>query len=402
MSTTLKLGTLCSFLAVMLSGCGGGGGSDAPASPPVVPAPPAPVVPAQPAPNTPPGALAVKATSYENFKAVALTPQNLPASVVGENARGFADFTSRGGLDLFTASLTYDLRRSTPSTATASRFEFWRKQADGSYVLDKTLLSSNEGCIHPRKAAVADFNNDGRPDVFVACHGWDAAPFPGEKNKVVLSQPNGTYAIQNASDDVGFFHAATAADLNGDGFVDVVVVNNFDPQAAVALLNKGNGTFARETTNRFPAAIRSKPYFSVELVDVNEDGKLDLIMGGHEWNEGAAAGAATVVMLSAGNSSFQNVTPIVLPAVANEGVVLDFTVTGTGTTRAIWVLRTSGGDGTFYQSRVVQKVMWPSLTSSVASSLRPGQWIPWIIPATVSGQNVIAGDASQAGLIIQQ
>ena len=73
------------------------------------------------------------------------------------------------------------------------------------------------GCIHPRKAIVADFNGDGRPDIFVACHGYDATPFPGEANKVVLSQPNGTYVTSNASADVGFHHGAAAADLNGDG-----------------------------------------------------------------------------------------------------------------------------------------------------------------------------------------
>lgn len=59
-----------------------------------------------------------------------------------------------------------------------------------------------------------------------------------------------------------------------------------------------------------------------------------------------------------------------LPAVANEGVVLDFTVLdadGDGANE-IYVVRTSGGDGTFYQSRTVQRV----LTGTPSASARPG------------------------------
>ncbi|CAN5632482.1 hypothetical protein BH09PSE5_BH09PSE5_46450 [soil metagenome] len=75
---------------------------------------------------------------------------------------------------------------------------------------------------------------------------------------------------------------------------------------------------------------------------MNGDGSVDLAMGGHEWEQ-----APTRVWLNPGASIFSAVVPSTIPAVANEGVVLDFTVTGSGATRALWVVRTSGGDGTF-------------------------------------------------------
>ncbi len=386
MDTKFKAGIGSTFIVVLLAGCGGGGGT--PAAAPAVPVVPS----APPAPATP---IAVQGTSYQNFKSVGLSPQALPASMRNTLARGYADFAQRGVLDLFTATQTYSPDTSTPTTATPSQFAFWRKQPDGSYVKDTALLSESAGCIHPRKAVIADFNRDGRPDVFVACHGYDALPFPGERNKIVLSQPNGSYAIKDASPDVGFFHGATAADMNGDGFADLIVVNNFDAASAIVMLNKGDGTFVREQASRLPAAIRNKPYFSVELADINEDGKLDLLLGGHEFD-----GAATVALVNPGNNDFSSVTPVVLPAVANEGVALDFTLTGTGASRAIWVLRTSGGDGTFYQSRVVQKVSWTTLASSVPLNTRPAQWVPWLIPTTVGGQNAVAGDDAAAGLSV--
>ncbi len=386
MSTSFKLGMGGAVVAALIAGCGGGGGTQSAA-------PAAPVV-AAPAP-IPAAPILVKATSYQNFKDVGLTPQTLPASLRHTLARGYADFAQRGVLDMFTAAQTYSSTASTPATATPSQFAFWRKQGDGSYVKDTTLLSENAGCIHPRKALIADFNKDGRPDVFVACHGYDAIPFPGERNKIVLSQPNGTYTIKDASPDIGFFHGATAADLNGDGFIDLIAVNNFDSASAIVMLNKGDGTFVREQANRLPAAIRNKPYFSVELVDINEDGKLDLLLGGHEFD-----GAETVALINPGANDFSSVTPVVIPAVANEGVALDFTLTGTGASRAIWVVRTSGGDGTFYQSRVVQKVTWPTLASTVLLNKRPAQWVPWLIPTTAGSQTAVAGDDAAAGLSV--
>ena len=108
-----------------------------------------------------------------------------------------------------------------------------------------------------------------------------------------------------------------------------------------------------------------------------------------------------MVLINPGSNDFSAVTPTVLPSVANEAVVLDFLVTGTGAGRAVWVLRTSGGDGTFYQSRTVQRVAWPSLVSTVPLQQRPAQWIPWIIATTSAGGSaIIASDDAAAGVAI--
>jgi hypothetical protein len=81
-----------------------------------------------------------------------------------------------------------------------------------------------------------------------------------------------------------------------------------------------------------------------------------------------------------------------ISSVSNEGVVLDFTVTKKESSTYIWVLRTSGGDGTFYKSRTIQKVSWPSLTLSTPIMDRNLNWIPWIIPSVINGKNVITSD----------
>lgn len=361
-----------------LAACGGGGSSaDTP-----------------PAEALPP--IAVAATSYANFKQVGLTPQELPPGMNGtQTFRTYADFSRHGRLDLFTATITYTISKP-ESEATKSTFAFWLKQHDGSYRKSTTLLraGSSEGCIHPRKAIVADFNGDDRPDVFVACHGYDKEPFPGERNKVILSQNDGTYLTQDASTDVGFFHSATAADVNGDQRPDVLLTNNFDPETVITLINQGNGTFLREQRalgTRFPASVQGpKNYFSIEVFDLDEDGALDVLLGGHEWEN-----APTVALLNPGNFEFGDVTPLAIPAEPDKGVVLDFAVTGTGPTRALWVLRTTDSSKPLndsYAGWTIQNVtgIGSTLQSSVRSGTEP--WFAAIIPTAVNGSPVIASD----------
>lgn len=354
--------------SVMIASCGGGGGGDnnnalvASSSP----------------------ALSVNDNSYRNFKQIGLSAQNLP--VIGD-ARAYGRFSGGSELDLFVATLNYSPRTSTPQTAQPSTFAIYKKQTDGSYTISNDILTSTAGCIHPRKAITADFNGDGKQDIFVACHGYDSSPYPGERSKVVLSQSNGTYRIADASSDIGFFHSASAADLNGDGYPDVVLVNNFDSKSALVLINKKDGTFQRETGTRLPTRLAGKNYFSIELVDINGDGILDLLVGGHEWE-----GATTLAFINPGNNIFEGVTPITIPAVPNEGVVLDFVATGSGSTKQLWVLRTSGGDGTFYQSSTLQRINLANLSSTVVINNRPANWVRWILPTTTSGQNTISSE----------
>lgn len=337
----------------------------------------------------------VKPTSYENFKEVGLTPHtiSLPQTQhwgYHELARGYGDFFGNGNLDMFTATVDYD-KNDGPDAATRAVYRFWRNDG-GSYVEDNSILVAGIApCLHSRKAVVADFNQDARPDIFIACHGYDADPFPGEPNQILLSQGDGRYELRNAT-EAGFWHGATAADLNGDGYPDVILVTG-DNRAVY--LNDGTGAFTRETTNRLPGSpewgFEGSIYFTVELVDVNEDGHLDLLLGGHEWDEGFGT-SPTGVWLNPGNNNFSNVTPVVIPAVTNEGVVVDFTVTGTGATRTIWLSRTSGGDGTFYESAVLQRFNWSDRTASVVYNVRPAYWVPWIIHYTRNGTAYVGSD----------
>lgn len=324
-------------------------------------------------------------TSYLNYKKIGLMPSVLP---IGDSddalARAFGNFFGDGTMGLIVSDLTYwglPIEKVTPAELKA-----WKKNSNGEWLKDTSTFPADVGCIHPRKMAVADFNQDGKPDVFVACHGYDYSPFPGEKNKLISSGATG-YSVADASNDIGYFHSVSAADINDDGYPDVVVSNNQDPISSVHfLINNRAGKFTKDYSIS-PKNLGSKSIFSVELVDVNGDGWLDLIAGGHEWEGGNG-----MVFINPKTNDFSAVSPIMLPVVPNEGVILDFTITENDGKRSIWVMRSSGGDGSFYQSATVQKISWPDMASSVEYMQRPKKWRPWLIPALLNGSQVITTD----------
>ena len=138
---------------------------------------------------------------------------------------------------------------------------------------------------HGRQIVIADFNGDHRNDIFVADHGYDAPPFPGHPNSLVLSTPEGKFvdASGNMPPESGFSHSAAAADVNGDGTIDVYVGNLCcgDGARPEFLLNDGTGRFSRATGLLPPELVDTDngTYTRSLLVDVNGDGSADLVLG---------------------------------------------------------------------------------------------------------------------------
>ncbi|MBC3810088.1 DUF4214 domain-containing protein [Undibacterium aquatile] len=248
----------------------------------------------------------LQATSYLNAKNLNIPAQNVPTirstndnfeRITGGLAYG--DFFQTGEISMVAFSNLGHYYNATIGTVPEQGKIYFFKNENGQWV-DRTtdLLKDNAGCISPRKLLVADFNNDGIPDVYSACHGseqGDPKTWPGENQRVLLSQPDGTY--KNIRLDLSCYcHGAAAADIDNNGTIDIVTSDGLlggrdRKYAYMRLIGDGHGNFTVDHTPFMAPVAEGETvdsinyYFSafhIELVDMNNDGKLDMFTSGSE------------------------------------------------------------------------------------------------------------------------
>ncbi|HRI68748.1 MAG TPA: VCBS repeat-containing protein, partial [Polyangium sp.] len=149
----------------------------------------------------------------------------------------------------------------------------------------------------------ADFTGDGKPDIAIASHNTgDSGPGPLEPRlssnvlRVYANQGNGALVLLSEFGgggvyDLGSSCTVAAADLNGDGKVDMAF-SSPDGNMTRILLNQGNATFVEGTA---PTQSSS----NMLAADLNGDGKVDLLMSG--------------VLLNQGNATFVEQGPLSVP-----------------------------------------------------------------------------------------
>src|SRR5262249_39355719 len=144
----------------------------------------------------------------------------------------------------------------------------------------------------------ADFNGDGRLDLAVV--NADDGTL-----SVLLGRGDGTFDDQ-VRYPVGRARELVVGDFNGDGHFDVVVAAFVDSEIVV-LLGRGDGTFHEPA--RFAVA-RSARYLAA--ADFNGDGRLDLATtnGNFHFSFGVMRAGEVSVLLGRGDGTFQN--PVVI------------------------------------------------------------------------------------------
>lgn len=243
-----------------------------------------------------------------------------------------ADLQGNGRRDLIL------LTGSGPPIVQRTPMRILRPNAAGTAMTDVTRKLLGNGALpsmqHPREVDVADFNGDGKLDIFVAAHGYDAAPFPGERNVLLMSKSDSTYADQSANlpSAVDFSHSATVGDINGDGIPDIFVGNIPLPQKAYFLIGKGDGTFT-QATELIPADLtspNSSTFLTSQLVDLDGDGFPDLVLG--SFGDGLGR---NVILFNDGTGDFTKRPRVLLPVgvfgpTATINDILSFDVNGDG------------------------------------------------------------------------
>lgn len=178
------------------------------------------------------------------------------------------------------------------------------------------LPTDAEGMQNPRKILTGDYNNDGRLDAFILGHGYDADPFPGESPVLLINNGNG-FDYRKFTEHVGFDHGGASADIDNDGDVDIFVVAS--DLKSIFLINSGNGHFHINTDRLDSFFFSQTGYYTGELIDINLDGYMDLIVGGHEYEEGVH----TYILWGNSYGKYFQALSTLLPKVDNYKIIVD-------------------------------------------------------------------------------
>ena len=197
--------------------------------------------------------------------------------------------------------------------------------------------------------AIADFNGDGKQDIFIAG--------PLNVLSVLFGNGDGTFQAPVTTPINTPATAFLVGDLNGDGKPDVLTQEN---GGGFVYLGKGDGTFTKITTSALSPAVPNAAF-----ADFNGDGKLDLFVPGNG------------VQLGNGDGTFQTVLPFPTGALSGSNTFGDFdgdgkldvfATGGTSTSPEIQVL-IGNGDGTFHAVSPQSVPANAGITSSVAVDL---------------------------------
>ena len=172
-------------------------------------------------------------------------------------------------------------------------------QGDGTLVAKWNVPAASD----PAVAVIADMNGDGRMDVALA--------FLTEYQRtagVLLGNGDGTFASRHLDWPAEQHPSAMAtADLNGDGKVDIVMAHA--PDGVAVLLGTADGTFAPKADYAIGTSSHMGSLTSIDLADLNGDGKLDIATASHDWSASATPATVTV-LLGNGDGGFATGVPI--------------------------------------------------------------------------------------------
>jgi hypothetical protein len=158
-----------------------------------------------------------------------------------------------------------------PTNARCGSVVWLRGSRDGTFT-PVTLL---DGVGRVADVQAADFRGVGKLDLVVAVFGWrtTGAILYLENQTTDWAHPK--FVPHVLDERHGAIHVPVA-DLNGDGKPDFVALISQEHETVVAFLNDGGGKFHKETIYTAPHPAWGSS--GIQLVDLDGDGKLDVLM----------------------------------------------------------------------------------------------------------------------------
>ena len=257
------------------------------------------------------------------------------------------------------------------------------------------------GQVHP---AIADFNGDGKVDLVVPGLGQNAYGASAVAWYLLLGKGDGTFQAPSTVPFTGIMPlSVVAGDFNGDGKADLVAAaydSSGAPWLEVAPGN-GDGTFKTPVLTPLPATSGTV----LLAADVNGDGKLDIVVAGSclylnlTGTGGSLNNAGVTVLLGDGKGNFtirfdtaepNYVSDAILAGVLETGrldlveATIAFSAAGTAPSGAVQI-RPNNGDGTF-GSPIVLPASTSVVPTAVTTADFNGDGRPDIVTASLPPQ----------------
>jgi hypothetical protein len=212
------------------------------------------------------------------------TKAGLPDEIIGIAVGIFADFNDDGYKDLFMGCSTGPNR-------------LYRNKGDGTFI-DVTERAGLGGIL-VTVAAAADYDNDGKLDLYV---GRYLDPRKDLPTTLFYTRNSAGNSLLHNDGDFHFTDVTTKAgvreggltlgvawgDYDGDGYQDIYVANDFGRDALFH--NNGNGTFS--DVSKETGTLDYGYGMSATFGDINNDGNLDIyvsnVHSGQRWYSQAA------------------------------------------------------------------------------------------------------------------
>ena len=184
------------------------------------------------------------------------------------------DFDGDGYLDLITSGM--DLQ---------DHMHYFHNNQDGTFS-DRTAQSGLQDVVGGLNIQQNDYNNDGRPDIFIMRGGWLRDGFGDQPSSLLKNNGNGTFTDVTLAAGLKFMdptQTAVWADFNNDGWLDVFIGKEShgskDPKnnhPSALYLNNHDGTFT-EVTQKAHCQINDF-IKGVTSADYNNDGWPDIFL----------------------------------------------------------------------------------------------------------------------------
>ena len=225
----------------------------------------------------------------------------------------FVDYDKDGYLDLFVANYV-DLDLSATPAMGAGEYCHWKgipvmcgpkglpgsknilyhNRGDGTFedVSEKAGIYRTTG-HYAFTALTGDFDNDGWPDIYVACDSTPSILYHNNHDGTFtdVAIPSGCAYSEDGQEQGGM--GASAGDYNGDGWLDIFKTN-FSDDTSSLYRNNGDGTFSDATVSAGMGLNTRYLGWGCGFVDIDNDGWQDVFLAnGHVYPELELAGLDT-------------------------------------------------------------------------------------------------------------